>query len=219
MIEKSLETGKNIEKENESLMWTMIWLIKINSNIDNQLNHVKNKIVDLRFVQPLSIPEILAELQIADDYYYRALSISKDDGFKLHLKRNPDSCFVNNYFNDWLKAKQANMDIQLILNEYKAVTYMWSYISKCEDCCSQVIKKARKKTFEKYASSWNIENDVWSIFKKTWIIYLGSSLSHPPRIEVRKSGKYGGNLLEESIVLSIICVMMNFQHIALSIIS
>lgn len=122
MIEKSLETGKNIVKENESLMWRMIWLIKINSNIDNHLNRVKNKIVDLRFVQPLSIPEILAELQIADDCYYRALSISKDDGFKLYLKRNPDSCFLNNYFNDWLKAKQADMDIQLILNEYKAVT-------------------------------------------------------------------------------------------------
>ena len=34
-------------------------------------------------------PDILAELQILDDDYYRAISTSKDEGFELHLKRKP----------------------------------------------------------------------------------------------------------------------------------
>ena len=66
----------------------------------------------------MNIPEILAELRITDDYYYKALCISKDDDLELHLKRKQNSCFVNNYFNVRLKACQANMDIQPVSYEY-----------------------------------------------------------------------------------------------------
>ena len=31
-------------------------------------------------------------------YYYRALSIAKDEDLELHLKRQPNSSIVNNYF-------------------------------------------------------------------------------------------------------------------------
>ena len=76
------------------------------------------------FTQPLSVKEILDELEISKDDYYRALSISKNEDLELHLKREPNSCFVNNYFDIGLKAWQANMDIQPVFNEYKAVTYV-----------------------------------------------------------------------------------------------
>ena len=56
--------------------------------------------------------------------YYKALSISKDEDLELPLRSQPNSCFVNNYFDVGLKALQANIDIQPIFNEYKAVTYM-----------------------------------------------------------------------------------------------
>ena len=64
------------------------------------------------------------------------------------MKRQPNSCFVNNYFDVGLKAWQTNMDIQLVFNEYKAVTYMCQYFSKTEDQCSQAMKQAAKETFE-----------------------------------------------------------------------
>lgn len=32
-------------------------------------------------------------------------------------------CFINNYFNDGLKARQVNMNIQPVFNEYKLVAY------------------------------------------------------------------------------------------------
>ena len=41
------------------------------------------------FSLPLSVTEILDELEISKDGYYRALSISKDENLKLHLKRQP----------------------------------------------------------------------------------------------------------------------------------
>ena len=39
------------------------------------------------FTKPFSIQEILDELQVSKDDYYKALSVSKDDYLELHLKR------------------------------------------------------------------------------------------------------------------------------------
>ena len=50
------------------------------------------------FTQPLSFKEILGELEISKDDYYRSLSISEDEDIELNLKRGTDSCFVKNYF-------------------------------------------------------------------------------------------------------------------------
>ena len=75
----------------------------------------KVNVIDPRkdnFTQPLSISTILDESEISKDDYYRALSISKDEDLELDLKRQPDSCFVNNNFGVGLKAWPANMDIQ-----------------------------------------------------------------------------------------------------------
>ena len=83
-------------------------------------------------------------MSISGEEYNRALSISEDNDYELHLIRPPNSCFVNNYFSDGLKAWQANMDIQPVFNEYKAVTYMCSYFSKSEDQCSAAMKQAAK---------------------------------------------------------------------------
>ena len=64
-----------------------------------------------KFNHALSVKEILDELEISKDDYYRAFSISKDVDLGLHLKREPNSCFVNNYFDVDSKAWQANMGI------------------------------------------------------------------------------------------------------------
>ena len=77
------------------------------------------------FIQPLSVKDILYELEISRDDYYRALSMSKDEYLELRLKRKPNSCFVNNYFDVGLKALQENMDRQPVFNEYEAVTYTY----------------------------------------------------------------------------------------------
>ena len=73
------------------------------------------------FIQPLSAKEILDELEISKDDYYSALSISKDEDLELHLKREPNSCFINSYFDIGLKAWLANMDIQPVFNKYKSM--------------------------------------------------------------------------------------------------
>ena len=62
--------------------------------------------------------------------YYEALSISGDDDFQIHLKREPNACFINNYFVEGWQSWKANSDIQPVFNDYKAVTYMCGYFPK-----------------------------------------------------------------------------------------
>ena len=84
-------------------------------------------------------------------------SISKDSDFEIHL-RPPNSCFVNNYFTESLRAWEANMDIQPVFNQYKAVTYMCKYLSKSEDECSKAMKldEARNSNSDKFQQMFKI---------------------------------------------------------------
>ena len=103
---------------------------KVKNYIDEKLYPAKVNILDPKkenFIPPPTIDEILSELSISSEDYYNALAISHDEDYELHLIRPPNSCFVNNYFEVGLKAWKANMDIQPVFNEYKAIAYMCSY--------------------------------------------------------------------------------------------
>ena len=111
-------------------------LQRVSDYINYQLNPAKVNIYDEEkedFVQVKTIEEILDSLGITTADYYNALQISEDEDFQIHLKRPPNSCFVNNYFQVGLQAWRANMDIQPVFNEHKAVAYMCAYLSKSEE--------------------------------------------------------------------------------------
>ena len=95
------------------------------------------------------------ELGISEQEYYAALSTSSDVDFQIHFKRPPNSCFVNNYFDEGLLAWKANIDIQPVFNHYKAVTYMCAYFSKSEDEVSESMKQAAKEAFN--SNKTNVE--------------------------------------------------------------
>ena len=148
IIAKPLDSKLSNE---EVLTWRNTLLNQVKSYTDNNLNPAKVNVIDptkKKFIQPLRVQEILDKLQISKADYYRALSISKDEDLELHLIRQPNFWFVDDYFDVGLKVWQANMDIQLAFNEYKVVTYMCQYFSKTKDQCSETIKYAAKEAFE-----------------------------------------------------------------------
>ena len=51
-------------------------------------------------------------------------------------------------------AWEANIDIQPVLDYYKAVTYVCRYLSKQEDECSQAMKQTLKESLGKGAGSY-----------------------------------------------------------------
>ena len=81
--------------------------------------------------------------------------ISDDNKFQIHLRRMPDSCFVNDYFADHLIPWEANLDIQPVFNHCKAVAYLCTYLSKSEDECSYAMKEAVEDSFEKELDNYN----------------------------------------------------------------
>ena len=54
---------------------------------------------------------------MSKDDHYRVLPISKDKYSELPLKWEPNSWFVNNYFDVGLKTSWKNMDMQPVFNE------------------------------------------------------------------------------------------------------
>ena len=123
-------------------------LSKVQNYVDMYLDPRKVNILDPdkpNFERPKNIPDILKELEISENDYYNALSISTDSDFQIHFKRQTNSCFVNNYFSEGLMAWKANIDIQPVINHYKAVAYMCAYFSKSEDESSEAMTQAAKE--------------------------------------------------------------------------
>ena len=140
------------EKEKMALLEKRkIILDKVKRYIDTMLNP---KFVNLYFQDEenyfgqKSVEEILGELQITTEEYYAALSISTERSFQIHFRRPPNSCFINNYFEEGLMAWEANLDIQPVLDYFKAVSYMCAYISKSEDESSEAMKQAAREAYE-----------------------------------------------------------------------
>ena len=91
---------------------------------------------------------ILNDIDITEQDYQWAISLSPDSDYELHLKRPIDSCFINNYFIAGLKGFAANVDLQPVFNHYKCITYVCSYFTKDETECSQAIINAAKEAKE-----------------------------------------------------------------------
>ena len=84
-------------------------------NLEPRKHNILNPLKE-DFEQTPSIKSILAELRLTEDQYYNTLSISSGPDFQIHIKRAPNSCFVNNFFTEGLQAWKANIDIQPVFN-------------------------------------------------------------------------------------------------------
>ena len=82
-------------------------LDKVQNYIDDNLNPKRCNFLDPskpNYKMVESISDILSSIDITIAEYEKILSISSDDDYQIHLKRAPNSCFVNNYFPDGLLA-------------------------------------------------------------------------------------------------------------------
>ena len=61
------------------------------------------------------------------------------------LKRKPSEQSVNYYSPAVLKAWEANMDIQYVVNAYACVMYIASYVLKAEKGMSELLNKPQEK--------------------------------------------------------------------------
>ena len=157
VIGKPLPNDLPLEEKNSILKRRQEILQPVSNYINNELNPAKVNVYDPNkgdYIKPLSIDEILDNLGLSKKNYYDALAISEDNDYQIHLSRQPNSCFVNNYFKAGLSAWEANMDIQPVFNEYKAVAYMCAYLSKTENSCTLAMSQAVTESLESKKSNY-----------------------------------------------------------------
>ena len=89
----------------------------------------------------IALQEVLDRAHVTLDDYTKSLSISKC-GQSVILKRKPSEQSVNYYSPAVLKAWEANMDIQYVVNAYACVMYIASYVLKAEKGMGKLLKQA-----------------------------------------------------------------------------
>ena len=140
LVAKPLLDDFSEEVKNSTLSRRADILRTVKTKINEILDPAKSE-----YNPNLTAEQILTSAGVSEQDYYWALCISGDSDYELHLKRPPDSCFINNYFIAGIKAFAANVDLQPVFNHYKCVTYICSYFSKDETECSQAITNAAKE--------------------------------------------------------------------------
>ena len=167
IVAEPLPSEMPLEEKTAIMNKRKVLLQNVKHYTDTELNPASKNVIDNSkddYEQIKFIDEILDDLDIIKSEYENALTISDDDDFQIHLRRLPDSCFVNNYFADGLIAWQANLDMQPVFNNYKAVAYMCAYLSKSEDECSHAMKQAVKGAFEKKFDNYNQKNLIAHLY-------------------------------------------------------
>ena len=101
IVVKPLNSNLSDAEKKEILTERYNILKTVSDNINEYLNPSKHNFYDVQredYIKPKSVEEILNTPDINVDAYYRSLEISDDNDFQIHLRRTPNSCFVNNYF-------------------------------------------------------------------------------------------------------------------------
>ena len=95
----------------------------------------------------MTFVELLKKLDLSEQKYIKALRLSIKHSTLL-LKRSPSEIRINCYNPHLLKAWQANMDIQFVLDPYACAVYILSYITKGQRGMSKLLRKASEEAKE-----------------------------------------------------------------------
>ena len=91
--------------------------------------------------------EFLKSIDVKSEDYENALKTSKH-GRILIMKRSVKERFINNYNKEWMKAWNANMDVQVSFDAYSVISYILSYVAKDETGMTEFLKEALKNALD-----------------------------------------------------------------------
>ena len=92
-----------------------------------------------------SLHEILESECISEELYLNCLRCTSVRGTNIILERDIGDCNTNNCNLDCLKLWRANMDIQYVADPYSCIMYVLSYVMKCENGMSEILKRVGKE--------------------------------------------------------------------------
>ena len=119
-----------------------------NSNIDEKARRHILQLVHERIEEGngASLRDILKSESIPEDMYLQCLKMSQGTrGTSIILERDIGDCNTNNCNLDCLKLWRANIDIQYVADPYSCIMYVLSYVMKCENGMSEILKRVAKE--------------------------------------------------------------------------
>ena len=74
--------------------------------------------------------------------YILAIKKTRKHGSTVHLQRDLDEIYVNNYNPEWILAWNANIDLQPALDFFAVIAYVTDYWAKADEGITQHLKEA-----------------------------------------------------------------------------
>ena len=107
------------------------------------LKPVLDAITNNTYDSDMTLECLLQSLGVNIDEYHKYLAL----GIKARsyiVERKPNETNINNYNPTILKAWQANMDLQPVLDTYACIMYIVSYVTKSERSMGELLRAAKK---------------------------------------------------------------------------
>ena len=134
-------SGENEKEKNDKLKHYEKTLKKV-GDVLNDIDIVNEIIASIGTSEQESLKEykengkkrLLALLEIAGvslDEYEKALTSTKR-GYKVVQQRDLTEIYINPYNIEWMRAWNANMDIQICLDYHAVITYITDYYAKAD---------------------------------------------------------------------------------------
>ena len=92
-----------------------------------------------------TLKEILESECIPEEMYLDCLRMTSQRGTNVILQRDVGDCNTNNFNAHCLQLWHANIDIQYIADPYSCIMYVLSYVMKCENGMSEILKRVAKE--------------------------------------------------------------------------
>ncbi|XP_026102347.1 uncharacterized protein LOC113073807 isoform X1 [Carassius auratus] len=105
------------------------------------------------------------------------------------MERQPQDCWVNGYNPMLLRAWNANMDIQFILNPYSCIMYMLSYISKAEHEMSDYLKRVVKDSSHDNLSDRECMKQVMNAYSKNREVSAQEAVARTCSLKLKSSSR------------------------------
>ena len=92
-----------------------------------------------------TLKEILESEKIPEELYLECLHTSSYHGTNIILERDVSDTKTNNFNRHCLQLLHANMDLQYVADPYACIMYVLSYVLKCENGMSEILKCTAKE--------------------------------------------------------------------------
>ncbi len=135
-----------------------------------------------------TITQLLNQVNMTYEEYEKHIEALSTSSL-IVMERRPQDCWVNGYNPMLLRAWNANMDIQFILNPYSCIMYILSYISKAEHEMSDYLKRVIKNSSHDNLSDRECMKRVMNAYSKNREVSAQEAVARTCSLKLKSSSR------------------------------